>query len=277
MSALTDEHFLRQLLAPQTRFDVVQCGLSTAHANWIVQKRTIPEHLIYLITSNFCDVRVAWRRYRLEAGSFIWVSPGVMHEFKIPKGHAPFEFYHFKLGIFGRRKSMSLRGERECIFVPRALELQPLCAQLVRETYGKGTFGDLPFRSALVLLCARALAVSKSRADERLTFTAAQQRMLNEYVEKRIRERPGIADLAKLVGLSKDYFSRTFHKTYGLSPRAWLVRERMKHAAAELAHSARSISEIAYAYGFSDIFLFSRQFKQIHGRSPRDYRREPGA
>ena len=277
MRARTDEHFLRQLLAPQTHFDIVQCGLSTAHANWIVQKRTIPEHLIYLITSNFCDARVAGRNYRLEPGSFIWVSPGVLHEFKIPKGHAPFEFYHFKVGIHGKRQSDAVRGARECVFIPRAQELQSLCAQLVRETYGKGAYGDLPFRSALLLLCARALTLSQSRADERLTFTVAQQRMLNDYAEKRIRERPGTAELAKLVRLSTDYFSRLFRKTYGLSPRAWLVRERMKHAAEELAHSARSISEIAYAFGFSDIFLFSRQFKQIHGRSPRDYRREPSA
>ena len=32
--------------------------------------------------------------------------------------------------------------------------------------------------------------------------------------------------------------------------------------------SPRSISEIAYEYGYKDIYFFSRQFKQVMGLSP---------
>jgi AraC-like DNA-binding protein len=36
----------------------------------------------------------------------------------------------------------------------------------------------------------------------------------------------------------------------------------------------RTISEIAYGWGFSDMTHFGRRFKAAFGRSPRDYRRQ---
>jgi AraC-like DNA-binding protein len=50
------------------------------------------------------------------------------------------------------------------------------------------------------------------------------------------------------------------------------MRERMLAAAERLRDTDRSIAEIAGDLGHADIFLFSRQFKQVFGQSPTRYR-----
>lgn len=53
----------------------------------------------------------------------------------------------------------------------------------------------------------------------------------------------------------------------------WLVRERLRWAAQRLSESDIAIGDLARQLGYPDIFSFSRQFKQVHGVSPRAHRR----
>lgn len=53
--------------------------------------------------------------------------------------------------------------------------------------------------------------------------------------------------------------------------------ERCRKALEEPSQAARSVSEIAYAWGFSDMTHFSRRFRQAYGRTPSDYRRQAQA
>lgn len=52
------------------------------------------------------------------------------------------------------------------------------------------------------------------------------------------------------------------------------MRVKMNHAAEELLNSSLSIQEIADQLGFTDAFTFSRAFKRIQGRSPREFRKD---
>ena len=49
--------------------------------------------------------------------------------------------------------------------------------------------------------------------------------------------------------------------------------QRMAKAAELLKDPAQSVSDVARDLGFSDISVFSRQFKQITGMSPTDFRK----
>ncbi len=50
--------------------------------------------------------------------------------------------------------------------------------------------------------------------------------------------------------------------------------ERCRRALEDPRQSHRTISEIAYAWGFADLSHFNRRFKAAFGCSPRDYRRQ---
>ncbi|HEX2546560.1 MAG TPA: helix-turn-helix domain-containing protein [Ramlibacter sp.] len=56
----------------------------------------------------------------------------------------------------------------------------------------------------------------------------------------------------------------------------WSTRlDRCREDLASRAMAARSISEIAYSWGFNDVAHFSRAFRQKFGQSPREFRRLP--
>ena len=62
---------------------------------------------------------------------------------------------------------------------------------------------------------------------------------------------PGISDLAKSLGLSERHFLRLFREQVGQSPKAYLLGSKMRSAVWMLRNTRRSITEIAYAAGFS--------------------------
>lgn len=79
-----------------------------------------------------------------------------------------------------------------------------------------------------------------------------------------------LADMARAAGMSTSSFSSGFKKTFGLSPKAYLLQHRMRHAAHLLANRNLTVSEIAAQVGYDDLFHFSKTFKRHFGVSPRN-------
>jgi AraC-like DNA-binding protein len=86
-----------------------------------------------------------------------------------------------------------------------------------------------------------------------------------------------IADIAGAAGLSVSQLHRVFLVETGLSPMAWLRQERINAAKLLLLDHARSVRVVAESVGYLDPFHFSRDFKALTGRPPRDFRSAGGA
>ena len=82
----------------------------------------------------------------------------------------------------------------------------------------------------------------------------------------------GVADYARVAGLSVSQFSHLFRRYYGTSPMAYLNELRMQRARELLDLTGRSVKEVAGEVGFEDPLYFSRAFKAITGQSPSAYR-----
>jgi len=80
-----------------------------------------------------------------------------------------------------------------------------------------------------------------------------------------------VEKLATLMGQSRSNLYRKVMTLTGESPSETLKRIRLEHAAQLLIQNAGSISEIAYASGFSSISHFSKSFKTAYGVSPTVY------
>lgn len=94
-----------------------------------------------------------------------------------------------------------------------------------------------------------------------------------EYIEKNYSEDIKLADIAKFVGFSEYYFSRLFKEVTEKSFHQYLNEYRIRKAVSLLDNAEYSISEAAYAAGFSSIATFDRLFRQIKGCTPQKYRK----
>ncbi|WP_372895642.1 helix-turn-helix domain-containing protein [Stieleria sp.] len=92
------------------------------------------------------------------------------------------------------------------------------------------------------------------------------------HLHQNFADRLSTDQLAEMAGLSVSHFERRFRRGFGSSPRQYLVRIRVEHAARMLLESDKTVSEIAHECGFYDHAHFSRSFRKIMQLSPSEYR-----
>jgi AraC family transcriptional regulator len=92
------------------------------------------------------------------------------------------------------------------------------------------------------------------------------------YIDAHIGHDIALADLARLVGISKDHFIRSFRAATQRTPYAYLVERRLARAVEALRQSALSVEQIARDSGFKSAPGFSNVFKKHYGLSPRQFR-----
>jgi transcriptional regulator of acetoin/glycerol metabolism/AraC-like DNA-binding protein len=97
-------------------------------------------------------------------------------------------------------------------------------------------------------------------------------RRVREHVEAHLSESMDLAMLAAVAGLSIHHFARGFKQSAGVTPHHYLTRKRVERAQDMLAHTDLSLSEIAYAVGFSDQSHLARHFRQMLGITPGQFR-----
>lgn len=94
-----------------------------------------------------------------------------------------------------------------------------------------------------------------------------------DYIESNLEKSMTLEELAKVANFSKFHFNRIFHSIVGETPFQFILRVRIERAATLIASNKKeSISEIAHKCGFSDISIFSRNFKNYFQVSASQYR-----
>ncbi len=96
------------------------------------------------------------------------------------------------------------------------------------------------------------------------------------HLETHFHQPVHLDQLAQIARMSKRSFMRAFRAATGVPPISYLIRQRVNRAAVLLRNGNESITEIAFEAGFTDSNYFSRQFRQVFGLTPSDYRKRQG-
>ena len=93
-----------------------------------------------------------------------------------------------------------------------------------------------------------------------------------EYIENNLKADLNLADLAKAAGYSEYHFLRVFKQVTHVTPADYIRKRRLSEIAREIDENNRTISDIAFEYGFNSKENFTRAFKAEHNCLPTEYK-----
>ncbi|PHV11503.1 AraC family transcriptional regulator [Chitinimonas sp. BJB300] len=85
-----------------------------------------------------------------------------------------------------------------------------------------------------------------------------------------------VARYAEELGLSLRKFNQLFYEKYGVSPKHWLLEQRLNHARELLMSTTSKVIDIALESGFCSHAHFSDSFRKHFQVSPSEIRRDSG-
>lgn len=237
--------------------------------NWDTQDTTLSVHLIYFVAGGSCQARVGGKRFSLKAGELCWVCPGVKFRFQAEPDAMMPVVQRFRLSVLQGRQILRLKWPYRVF--QDALEAVEWGRTLVAESDQTTRFGTQR-NGSLAALFSISVFESRRKSVRESGLPVDIRRRISRYVLDHTGERISPFVLAQAAGLSPDYFSRLFRKSFGMAPRDWLLKQRLRRAADFLLDPEWRISEVAARLGYPDLYLFSRQFKAEFGSSPRKWR-----
>lgn len=139
-----------------------------------------------------------------------------------------------------------------------------------RDQLNEGTQLNSPqqaFAWAQTLLQAVHDACSRSTRNE-----SAMVREVKQFIESHILQDFSREDIANALHFNADYLSRVFKKETGTVLSDHIISRRMNMARKLLEDTNDRIADIAHTLGYNHFSHFARQFRNITGMTPQEYR-----
>ncbi len=96
---------------------------------------------------------------------------------------------------------------------------------------------------------------------------------LTRFVEENYPAPLSLEALSKEFSLSKQYIMRLFREQLGMTVTQYINEVRLRKSLELLSFHSLSVSEVAYAVGFSGIYYFDRVFKKAYAITPTEFQR----
>jgi AraC-like DNA-binding protein len=94
-----------------------------------------------------------------------------------------------------------------------------------------------------------------------------------KYINEHLREHISLENTARECGMSVSCFERTFKREVGITFNKYVNSLRISKARQLLHENNKSMSEIAFACGYTNQYHFTRTFKKLMNTPPRSFRK----
>jgi transcriptional regulator GlxA family with amidase domain len=95
---------------------------------------------------------------------------------------------------------------------------------------------------------------------------------VQDYLENNFSEKISMEKLSEKFTVGRRNFDRRFIKATGNTPVEYLQRIKVESAKKELESSRKTVNEVMYAIGYTDIKAFREIFRRFTGLSPLEYK-----
>lgn len=255
------DSWFKGLLRSDIRVEVFSRSL--VGSGWKYRNRSLNEHLLYWIMEGKMTAQWEGVSRELSAGDVLWLAPGRHHDFSLVSEEM--DVVHLRF----RCDHSTLPGKVDHLFRTGDPMGQSQILDLLMEWRQELPAKKEMFQAGLTSFL---IHLSRKHPDAEKGLGMSRKRKIMEALDEARPKEWSPSLLAHHLGLSQVHFSRLFVASFGLKPRTWLVKEKMRRIADDLLERNDTIARVASDWGYEDPFLFSRQFKGVFGESPKQWR-----
>ncbi len=151
-----------------------------------------------------------------------------------------------------------------------AFSFMNLILHLLEKNYGR----------EMAILCAKLFQVDIDRSSQSpyMVFNGQKSHddevvlKAQEFIEKFSNDKLSIEKIAKKFAVSRRSLDRRFIKATGNTPIEYIQRVKIEMAKKQLEATRKTIQEVMYETGYSDVKAFRDVFRKITGLSPLEYK-----
>ncbi|MBR2461290.1 MAG: helix-turn-helix domain-containing protein [Clostridia bacterium] len=129
-----------------------------------------------------------------------------------------------------------------------------------------------PLRLRSILYELAAMYTDGARSEEPSLYDSDTVSKLVAYIDAHYTEPMTLTDVSQALGYSYRYMSGIINSFFKLSLPQIVNKYRVTYACQQLTETQRELTEIAFCCGFGSIRSFNRNFKEVMGITPREYR-----
>lgn len=242
--------------------------------------------IVYIISGKGSE-SIDGKSYTVEQGDMVFINYGSTHSFDFGKEVKYFNicfspetvsediitpenaFSLLSLTAFNEMRCDS-DGGKISFFGRERREVEEILKAMLYEYKTRAYAWDKVMGSYLNILITYMLRKTEAGIGEKEIGTVWRE--LSEYIDKNLRSKLTLSDLAGKCFYNPSYFSRVFKEKFGMSLVEYITRKRLDCAVELLRDNKYSIDEISELSGFSDRSSFYHAFSKYIGGSPSDHR-----
>lgn len=246
--------------------DVVLCHRKTAPTGYILSRRARKSNGLTLILSgelvfNFKDTTIIAKR-----GDIILQQLG--DAYQLQNLGAPAEYVVISYLCEPQKFVSELTSEGKCFQCTHLNSYAEAFNKAVEVSQTGGLYSK-PLLNAITqqLIC----RIIRENEVPNYSTTQAPVAAAKRYIDEHAYSPITIEQVANHVGFSVSHLRNLFKQAYGIPPIKYLNSVRIQHAKELLSSDFFTLEEISSACGFSNVYYFSRVFKEYTGISPGQY------
>jgi AraC-like DNA-binding protein len=95
---------------------------------------------------------------------------------------------------------------------------------------------------------------------------------VEQFCRGNLRRPIGVADMARVAGMSRFHFIRVFARASGVSPGRYLAKLRLEESMRLIRQGGHTLKGVAEVCGYGDTNYFSKCFRRSFGVAPGAFR-----
>ncbi len=243
---------------------------------------------IFILLEGHVKIGIEDQRYTLSAGEGCFINSNILHSFSCENSKpCLFRSFVFDSNIVGGTPGSIF----DISYVRPILKNAPAFYPFYKTTQDDSPFFslfhqafyackkeycgyELDIRYALskmLFLICRKFSAQKTS----LHFSDTQEKRIKQmltWIDTHLREPISVFDIAESANICTRECQRIFKRYLHYSPMSYVKKKRILYAADQLSKTDLPITDIAMECGFASPSHFSKQFHEIIGSTPRDYR-----